>query len=148
MTSMECCGGRIRALSSASKCLLRVLSYFLRRLDQTARFVVRADVSCRLEAGMTGTEVLDSTRAAIMTTFIISALLLIVATIVGSNSQFGIEFSVQPFCSVCVTEPCSLGGCEAISFLVFLARFLARAAAAISSMVLTTAGIGLPKRLT
>ena len=52
------------------------------------------------------------------------------------------------FYSVCATEPCSLGGCEAISFLVFLARFLASAAAAISSMVLTTAGIGLPKRLT
>ena len=52
------------------------------------------------------------------------------------------------FHSVCATEPCSLGGCEAISFLVFLARFLARVAAAISSMVLTTAGIGLPKRLT
>src|SRR5271166_3057040 len=61
--------------------------------------------------------------------------------------QFSIWCSAF-FYSVCATEPCSLGGCEAISFLVFLARFLARAAAAISSMVLTTAGIGLPKRLT
>ncbi len=52
------------------------------------------------------------------------------------------------FYSVCATEPCSLGGCEAISLLVFLARFLARAATAISSMVLTTTGIGLPKRFT
>jgi flagellar biosynthetic protein FliQ len=42
-----------------------------------------ADVSLRLEAGMTGTEVLDSTRDAIMTVFMISAPLLIVATVVG-----------------------------------------------------------------
>jgi flagellar biosynthetic protein FliQ len=42
-----------------------------------------ADVSFRLEAGMTGTEVLDSTRDAIMTVVMISAPLLIVATIVG-----------------------------------------------------------------
>jgi flagellar biosynthetic protein FliQ len=42
-----------------------------------------ADVSFRLEAGMTGTEVLDSTRDAIMTVFMISAPLLIVATVVG-----------------------------------------------------------------
>src|SRR5271165_5172396 len=65
----------------------------------------------------------------------------------GWCQQFSIWCSAF-FYSVCATEPCSLGGCEAISFLVFLARFLARAAAAISSMVLTTAGIGLPKRLT
>ena len=42
-----------------------------------------ADVSFRLEAGMTGTEVLDSTRDAIMTVVMISAPLLIVATMVG-----------------------------------------------------------------
>ena len=44
---------------------------------------MRVDVSFRSEAGMTGTEVLDFTKDAIMTVFMISAPLLIVATIVG-----------------------------------------------------------------
>jgi flagellar biosynthesis protein FliQ len=42
-----------------------------------------AGVSFKLEARMMGTEVLDSARDAIMTVFMISAPLLIVATIVG-----------------------------------------------------------------
>ena len=49
-------------------------------LDQVARFVVLEDGSFGLEDGMTGTEVLDSARDAIMTTVMISAPLLIVAT--------------------------------------------------------------------
>jgi flagellar biosynthetic protein FliQ len=59
-----------------------VLSRFF-GLDQAARFVVLEDGSFGLEDGMTGTEVLDSARDAIMTTVMISAPLLIVATIVG-----------------------------------------------------------------
>ena len=46
------------------------------------------------------------------------------------------------------SEPCSSGLCEFIIFLAFFARFLARFADAISSMVLTASGIDLPKRLT